>query len=91
MTYLATSAFQNQKAKTVIHPPPGNLMPLSFLRPKIRGVLVFEIQTKRGVMKKLLRDRGLVEKGGFSLKGSILLHFSFRKVFIIIGILFFVW
>ena len=70
MTYLATSTFQNQKAKTVIQPPPGNVIPLSFCPPpKIWGgwgVLIFEIQIKRGVMKKLLRDRGLVEKGGFS-------------------------
>ena len=36
----------------------------SFLTPEIRGVLVFEIWTKRGVMKKLLRNRGLVERGG---------------------------
>ena len=39
----------------------------SFLPPKIRGemgggVLVFKIRTKRGVMKILLRDRGLVER-----------------------------
>ena len=27
-----------------------------------RGVLVFEIWTKRRVMKKLLRNRGLVER-----------------------------
>ena len=40
----------------------------SFLpSPKIRGVfLVFEIWTKRGVMKKLLRNRGLVEREGGS-------------------------
>ena len=36
----------------------------SFLPPKIRrgGGLVFKIRTKRGVMKILLRDRGLVER-----------------------------
>ena len=28
------------------------------------GVLVFKIWTKRGLMKKLLRNKGLVEKGG---------------------------
>ena len=37
-----------EKMKKTWFPPP----------PKIRGVLVFEILTKRGVMKKLLRDRG---------------------------------
>ena len=43
-----------------IHSPP----------PKIRGrgVLVFEIWTKRGVMKKLLRSRGLVEREEYSYK-----------------------
>ena len=30
---------------------------------KLGGVLVFKIWTKRGVMKKLLRNRGLVERG----------------------------
>ena len=38
----------------------------SFLPPKIRGgggVLVFELWTKSGVIKKLLRNRGLVERG----------------------------
>ena len=35
--------------------------------PKIRGgILVFKIWTKRGVMKKLLKNRGLVERGEFS-------------------------
>ena len=31
-----------------------------------QGFLVFEIWTKRRVMKKLLRNRGLVERGGGS-------------------------
>ena len=31
---------------------------------KLGVFLVFKIWTKRGVMKKLLRDRGLDEKGG---------------------------
>ena len=37
----------------------------SFLPPKIRegGYLVFEIWTERGVMKKFLTNRGLVERG----------------------------
>ena len=47
-----------------------------------RGSLIFEIWTNRGVMKKLLRNRGLVEKGAwYSLRGgSKLFHqFSLRK------------
>ena len=32
----------------------------------VGGVLVSEIWTKREVMKKLLRNRGLVERGGYS-------------------------
>ena len=43
--------------------------------PEIRGNLVFEIWTKRGVMKKLVRNRGLVERGYFKL----FLQFSFKK------------
>ena len=43
---------------------------------KIRGYLVFEIWTKRGVMKKLLRKGVLLERGG----GSKLFHqFSLQK------------
>ena len=44
--------------------------------PKIRGggggvcYLVFEIWTKRGVMKKLLRNRGLVEREDTLRKGE---------------------
>ena len=39
--------------------------------PKIKGaVLIFEIWTKRGLMKKLLRNRGLVEKGSYLRKGG---------------------
>ena len=46
--------------------------------PKIRGeFLIFEIWTKRGVMKKLLRIVGLVEKGGGGSK--LFHHFSLRK------------
>ena len=33
---------------------------------KLGGVIVLDISTKRGVMKKLLRNRGLVERGGSS-------------------------
>ena len=42
---------------------------------KLGGVIVLDISTKRGVMKKLLRNRGLVERGV-----SKLFHqFSLRK------------
>ena len=45
--------------------------------PKIRGFLIFEIWTKRGVMKKLLRNRGvLLEKGGFQIVSSLFLKKS---------------
>ena len=47
-----------------------------------RGVLVFEILTKRGVMKKLFRNRVLVEREGALRKSGVtkLFHqFSFRK------------
>ena len=46
------------------------------------GVLVCEIWTKRGVMKKLLRNRGLVEredtlrKGSFQIVSSVFLKKS---------------
>ena len=50
---------------------------------KLGGVLVFEIWTKRGVMKKLLRNRGLVERGrssqkegGFQIVSSVFLQKS---------------
>ena len=44
--------------------------------PKIRGGLVFKIWTKWGVIKKIFRNRGLVERGV-----SKLFHqFSFRIV-----------
>ena len=36
---------------------------------KLEGFLVFEIRTKRRVMEKLLRDRGLVEREGSLRKG----------------------
>ena len=47
-----------------------------------RGFLIFEIWTKGGVMKKLLRNRGLVERGEILLERGVskLFHqFSFRK------------
>ena len=49
---------------------------------KLGGFLVFEIWTKRGVMKKLLRNRGLVEredtlrKGSFQIVSSVFLKKS---------------
>ena len=49
---------------------------------KLRGGLVFEIWTERGIMKKLLRNRGLVERGNPLRKRKVskLFHqFSFRK------------
>ena len=50
---------------------------------KLGVFLVFEILTKRGVMKTLLRNRGLVERERDPLRNrevSILFHqFSFRK------------
>ena len=55
---------------------------VSFHPPKIRGSFVFKISTKRGVMKKLLRDRGLVERGvllesgGFQIVSSVFLQKS---------------
>ena len=61
---------------------------------KLGGVLVFEIWTKRGVMKKLLRNRGLVEREGSFRKRRIskLFHqFSFRKVCFHYYWIIFVW
>ena len=48
------------------YPPSDVLHNFLPLPPKIRGggVLVSEIRTKKGVIKKLLRNRGLVERGG---------------------------
>ena len=46
------------------------------------GVLVFAIWTKRGVMKKLLINRGLVEREGLLRKRGIsklFPQFSFRE------------
>ena len=54
----------------------------SFLLLKLGGVLVLEIWTKKGVMKKLLRNRGLVERGESSQKegvSKLFNQFSFRK------------
>ena len=57
---------------------------------RIGGVLVFKIWTKRGVMRKILRDRGLVEKGvlleseggegggGFQIASSLFFQKSFN-------------
>ena len=66
----------------------------SFLPYRIRGgLLICKIWTKSGVIKKLLRNRGLVEKGGSLRKGEgpkCFISFSSEKhVFITIGILFF--
>ena len=61
---------------------------------KLGGYLVFEIWTKRGVMKKLLRNRGLVERGGPLKKRGVskLFHqFSFRKACFHYYWGFFVW
>ena len=63
--------------------------------PKIRGVLVFKIWTKRGVIKKLLRNRMvnwkveiLLERGG----PNCFISFPPEKhVFITVGILFFLF
>ena len=70
----------------------------SFLPPKIRGegggVLVFEIWTKRGFMKKLLRNRGVSWEAGClrKLGCSKLLHqFSLRKECFHYYWIFFVW
>ena len=53
------------------------------------GVLVCEIWTKRGVMKKLLRNRGLVERGVLLERGGFPNCFisfpSEKHVFITIG------
>ena len=74
------------------HPPPH---PPPFLKPlKIRKeFLVFKIWTKRGVMKKLLRNRRSAERRELSLKDGFpycFISFSSEKhVFITIGILFF--
>ena len=57
----------------VIHSPPLKIR---------RGFLIFEIWTKGGVMKKLLRNRRLVERGEILLERGVskLFHqFSFRK------------
>ena len=43
---------------------------------KLGGVLTFEIWKKRGVMKKLLRNRGLVKRGGFQIISSVFLKES---------------
>ena len=44
----------------------------SFLPYRIRGgLLICKIWTKSGVIKKLLRNRGLVEKGGSLRKGGV--------------------
>ena len=46
------------------------------------GVLVFEIWTKKGVMKKLLRNKGLAEKGGVLLErgaSKLFHHFPLGK------------
>ena len=70
--------------------------------PKIRGgrggVLVFEIWAKKmGVMKKLLRDRGLAERGGSLRKGGggfpncFIIFLSEKVSLYTIGTLFFVW
>ena len=36
---------------------------------KLGGVLIFKIRTKKRVMKKLIRDRELVERGGWGWGG----------------------
>ena len=50
---------------------------------ELGGVLIFKIWTKRGgVMKKLLRNRGLVERGGGLLErriSKLFYQFLFRK------------
>ena len=63
-----------------------NSRPHSFLPPPLklrgRGGVALKIRTKRVVMKKLLRDRGLVErgvslkKGGFQIFSSVFLQKS---------------
>ena len=59
------------------------------------GVLLFKIWTKRGVMKKLLRNRELVEMGvllenkGRGIPNFFISFPSEKHVFITIGILFF--
>ena len=68
----------------------------SFLPPRIRGgFLVFKNWRKRGVMKKLLRNRGLVKRGGrgsLRKEGFLNCFVSFpseKHVFVTIGIFFF--
>ena len=93
--YYLTSCGQKQPFRGVLiflppHPPPP-----PFLKPlKIRKeFLVFKIWTKRGVMKKLLRNRRSAERRELSLKDGFpycFISFSSEKhVFITIGILFF--
>ena len=65
----------------------------SFLPRKIRmgrgGVLVFKIWTKREVMKKWLRNRGLVERGSFQIISSVFLQKSMFSL--LLAHFFFVW
>ena len=60
------------------------------------GVLVFELWTKSGVIKKLLRNRGLVERGGGGLLrkrgvSKLFYQFSFRKACCHYYWIFYVW
>ena len=54
---------------------------------KLRGgFLVFEIWTKRGVMKKLLRNRGCsLRKGGFQIVPSVFLQKSMFSLLAVIN------
>ena len=53
------------------------------------GVLVFKIWTKREVMKKWLRNRGLVERGSFQIISSVFLQKSMFSL--LLAHFFFVW
>ena len=59
------------------------------------GVLVFELWTKSGVIKKLLRNRGLVERGWGLLRKrgvfKLFYQFSFRKACCHYYWIFYVW
>ena len=69
-----------------VHTLPKRLYSTIFLPTKIRvgGFLLFKIWTKRGVMEKLLINRGLVKREGSYRKGGlqiVLLVFLQKSMF----------
>ena len=95
--YYLTSCGQKQPFRGVLiflpTPPPPPPPPPPPHPPLRKEFLVFKIWTKRGVMKKLLRNRRSAERRELSLKDGFpycFISFSSEKhVFITIGILFF--